>query len=376
MEQKIRYQKIRTVTINGLIVNIFLSIVKLISGWLGNSRALLADGIHSLSDLISDAIVLLASKWSSDNPDREHPYGHGRIETLASVFVGSSLFVVAIFMLLDATKKLMAATSIKTPDTYTLAIAFLSILIKELLYQYTIKIAQKINSPLLKANAWHHRTDAISSIIVLIGIGGALAGMNWLDSVAAIIVSFLIGRVGWELVSEGLRELIDTSIEEEKLEKIRKTIQSFEGVNSLHKLKTRYMGPKILVDVHILVNAKLSVSEGHQIAETVRQTLLDKFEEIDDVMIHIDPENDECKSVSTNLPLRNELLELLKNSWTDIVQPEDIKNITLHYYKGKIIVDIFLPMSSYQNDIDFKDILHQRIKNQEDIQTINIFYYD
>ena len=373
-----RYTTIRNVTFIGIIGNILLSFIKLVFGWLGNSQALIADGIHSLSDLISDAVVLVAAKWSSEKADDEHPYGHGRIETLAAVVVGGILIFVAILMLLDAAQRLWEAQYLLIPTTLSLVIAFLSIVIKEALFQYTIVAANKLRSPMLKANAWHHRTDAVSSVIVFLGIIGTFAGFMWLDAVAAIGVSFMIAHVGWELAWRGLQELIDTAMDTEKVAQIEHKIKTIDGVRTLHMLRTRYMGSHALVDVHLLVNPRISVSEGHQIAETVRQGLIQDFEEISEVMVHVDPENDEECAVRIDLPTREQLIEQLKQCWSDTVSSDHIERITLHYLGGKITVEVVLPLSIV-NDLaaaqQLNTILCEQAKTQTCIRQVHISFH-
>ncbi len=371
-----RYTTIRNVTVIGIIGNVLLSIIKLIFGWLGNSYALIADGIHSLSDLISDAVILIAAKWSTEQADDEHPYGHGRIETLATVIVGGILIFVAILMLFDAGQRLWQAENLFIPTTLSLIIAFLSIVIKEALFQYTMIIAKKLRSPMLKANAWHHRTDAISSIVVFLGIIGTLAGFVWLDAVAAIGVSFMIAHVGWELAWRGLQELIDTALDAEKVTEIEHKIKAIDGVRTLHLLRTRYMGSQALVDVHLLVNPRISVSEGHQIAETARQTLIEQFEEISEVMVHIDPENDEKYEVRIDLPSRKQLIEQLKQCWKDLILLDEIEQIILHYLGGKISVDVVLPMpQTIEQAQQLREKLSKKAEAETCIRHVRILFH-
>lgn len=337
-----RYIAIRNVTIIGVVVNVLLSVIKLIFGWLGQSQALIADGLHSLSDLISDAVILIAAKWSSQQADEKHPYGHGRIETLATVIVGSILILVAILMLLDAGHRLWEVEYLFKPTLLSLIIALVSIIVKEVLFQYTMLVAKRVHSPMLQANAWHHRTDAISSIIVFIGILGTFAGVTWLDAVAAIGVSVMIAHVGSDLVWRGLSELIDTALDEEKVITIEQKILAIDGVRAAHELRTRQMGANALVDVHVLVNPYISVSEGHQIAERVRQTLIQEIEEVTEVMVHIDPENDEQHLLVLNLPPRNIVAANLLNIWADLIKNKQIEQLTLHYLGSKISVELVL----------------------------------
>lgn len=329
----------------GAIINLLLAIAKLVVGYIGHSQALIADGLHSLSDLISDGVVLMATHHSHHEADEEHPYGHARFETLGTIILGLLLIAVAVGIGFDASVRMLDGETMQVPATITLWIAAASILSKELLYHYTVIIARKVNSKLLAANAWHHRSDAVSSIVVFVGIGAAMMGWPMLDSIAALIVALMIARIGWELSYHSVQELVDRALEPDIVNDIRDTIINVDGVRALHMLRTRRMGHNALVDVHILVNSKLSVSEGHQISEAVECELTSRFEEINDVTVHIDPEDDEdtpnsCK----HLPLRSEITAELQRCWQDIPEAEHILDLTLHYLDGKVNVDVLLPL--------------------------------
>ena len=330
----------------GIIVNLVLSIGKLIVGFLGHSQALIADGLHSLSDLISDGLVLLATHHSSVDADEDHPYGHARYETVATIALGVLLIAVGIGICIDAIHRLINPEHLLIPSAMTLWIAGLSIASKEGLYQYTAFVARKVKSKLLHANAWHHRSDAISSIVVFIGITGAMMGWPMLDALAAVVVAIMIINIGWGLSHHSIQELVDTALEPETVDAIKAHILSIDGVLECHMLRTRRMAHNALVDVHILVDSKLSVSEGHQISEAVEYSLISNFDDINDVTVHIDPEDDEhtpnsCK----DLPLRKELLAELKQNWAEIPETSHIRELTLHYLDGKINIDIKLPIS-------------------------------
>jgi cation diffusion facilitator family transporter len=334
----------------GVFVNITLAVSKLLVGFIAQSHALIADGFHSFSDLISDAMVLLATKHSTQDADEDHPYGHARYETIATIGVGIFLIAVAAGIAIDAIQRLLSTESISAPASLALWIAAFSIFCNEFLYQYTIRVARNIKSKLLEANAWHHRTDSISSIVVFVGIAGAIIGLPILDDVAAAVVSLMIAKIGWDLSRQSIQELVDTALEPEILEAIKKRIKNIDGVQELHMLRTRRMGHNALVDVHILVNSRLSVSEGHQISEAVEFSLIKHFDEINDVTVHIDPEDDEhtpnsCK----DLPLRTRIIAELKASWGNIPQVREIEDITLHYLDGQVIVGITLPLDSIDN---------------------------
>lgn len=340
-----------TATWWGLIVNLILSIGKLIFGFIGHSQALIADGIHSLSDLISDGLVLLATHHANTEADEDHPYGHARYETFATVTLAVLLIAVGLGIGIDAISHLMDAENIAVPSMITLWVAGISIASKEALFQYTMIVARRVKSRLIEANAWHHRSDAISSIVVFVGIAGAMWGYPMLDAVAAIIVAVMICKVGWELGHSAFQELVDTGLEPEVLEKIQETIHGIHGVNQLHMLRTRRMGHNALVDVHILVSPRLSVSEGHQISEAVEYALIERFDEINDVTVHIDPEDDEnTENSCKHLPLRNRVMEELFTHWKDIPEHKEIISTTLHYLDGSINIELVLPLSILNDD--------------------------
>jgi cation diffusion facilitator family transporter len=377
-----RSREIRKVTLIGSAVDLLLGIAKIIGGMISSSQALIADGIHSLSDLATDVIVLYAMKHSAREADAEHPYGHGRIETLATVVLGISLLAVSVGIALDAIDRLFNTERLLNPGVLALFIAIISVLAKEAIYHYSMVIARKYRSNLLKANAWHSRSDSISSIIVVIGVLGSMAGLNYLDAIAAVGVAFMIAKIGWDLSLHSLRELIDTGLEPERVEAIRETILAVDGVQSLHVLRTRRMGSDALVDVHIQVNPRLSVSEGHHISETVRAQLIKQIDEVADVMVHIDPEDDEVVAKSMHLPLRQVILNKLKVEASAIrgmmtIRDEDI---TLHYLDGKIHIDLVLPFTLLENEpvearkriaTQFDDVA-DRI---EDVESIQVSYH-
>jgi cation diffusion facilitator family transporter len=339
-----RQREISKVTLWGVIINLVLAVTKLVGGVIGQSQALIADGLHSFSDLASDAMVFIAARHASVEADEEHPYGHARFETIATVALAVLLIIVGIGICYDALLKVISDETPAMPDMFTLWIAAFSIASNEGLYHYTKHTGNKIRSNLLLANAWHHRSDAISSIVVLIGIAGTQMDMPKLDAFAALVVAVMIVRIGFKLGYDSVQELVDASLEPETVDKIRETILSHEDVRELHMLRTRRMGHNALVDVHILVAPRLSVSEGHHIAEHVEKTLKDKFDEVNDVTVHIDPENDEQEACSMHLPLRSEVIIALKKEWAKSPELDVIEDVTMHYLAGKIAVEACMPI--------------------------------
>ncbi len=364
MEYSLEQRKLmtRNITLWGVLVNLVLAVAKIIGGVAGYSAALLADGIHSLSDLASDGMVLLAARHAGEDADDDHPYGHARFETLTTVALGVLLILVGIGIAWEAIEKLVSDSKTEIPMAYTLYIAAASIVSKEVLYHMTKRVGLRIRSKMLEANAWHHRTDAISSIVVLIGIAGAIQGIPELDAYAALVVAIMVMKIGGELAWQSLMELVDTALEPELLEQIKQKILSIPEVREMHMLRSRRMGHNALVDVHILVAPNLSVSEGHHISEAVERVLIDNFEEINDVTVHIDPEDDLQKASCGHLPLRNELLDTLRRNWSQVPEFGAIDDVVLHYLDGCIRVEATLPLSTPGDMAELRS-LQQRFRD-------------
>ena len=340
-----RYAIIRRVTLVGAGVDLVLALGKIVGGFAAHSQSLVADGVHSLSDLVTDLLVLLAARLARAKPDAEHPYGHERIETAATVALGVVLILIGAGIAFDAFRRLFHPEELPIPAWWAMAIAAVSVGFKEGVYHYTMRAAKRFRSKLLEANAWHARSDAASSIVVIIGVGGTLLGLGYLDAIAAVIVAWMIGRMGYRLARQSVEELIDTGLDPGQVESIRAALMEVDGVRDLHMLRTRQMGPKALVDVHILLDdPKLSVSEGHQISETARAELIRKFHDIEDVTVHIDPEDDEEVAQGRHLGLRGEVEARLRAAWADVPEAGSIRRITLHYLDGRIEVEVELPL--------------------------------
>ena len=336
-----RYRATRRVTWVGVCANLALAAVKIVAGLLGQSQALVADGVHSLSDLVTDAVVLLAARHAAREADTDHPYGHGRIETAATVFVGILLLGTAALLGERAVTSL-ADPALAAPGALTLAVALGSVAAKEALFRYTRAIARRIRSRLVEANAWHHRSDALSSVVVAAGIGGALGGLVTLDAVAAIVVAVMVAKVGWDLIWQSLRELVDTGLDDEALADLRREALAVDGVKQAHTLRSRWMGSSVLLDLHIQVSPRISVSEGHRIAEAVRLSLMHRLTRLGDVMVHVDPEDDTDGGPSNALPQRTELVGRLWRGWTGLAGMARIENLTLHYLGGRVHLRVTL----------------------------------
>ena len=271
-----------------VVVNIFLSIGQILIGIFSKSQGLVADGIHTLSDLVADFIVLVANRHSQKAPDDAHPYGYLRFENAASFILGLILFIVGVGMLWTATHKILHPEQIPKVHSIALWIAITALICKELLFRYMLSIAKKVKSSLLIANAWHARSDAASSFVVALGIIGNLAGYPILDPIAALIVGLMIAKMGFEFSWTGLHDLMDKSANEDEIAAIKATLLKKDGILGLHQLRTRKMGDMIIVDVHLEVSGEQSVKEGHRIAVEARNEVL-KNHNVIDVVTHIDP---------------------------------------------------------------------------------------
>lgn len=337
------YALARRVTVNGAYLDLILGAVKIVVGWTAHSQALIADGIHSLSDLATDFLVLMAARHGSRAADEHHPYGHDRIETAASVLLASALAIVALGITWDALSRLLSGDPLPVPGVIALAVAAASAALKEGIYWYTIHAARKLGSRLLEANAWHSRSDAMSSLVVMAGVGGALIGFPWADAVAAIGVSAMILKVAWSIGGEGLRELIDTGLDKEELVRIRDTVLAVDGVRDMHELRTRRMGSGVLADMHVHVASAVSVSEGHRIGDEVYKRLRREFDYLTDVVVHVDCEDDTTGHPSSELPLRREIERQVQEAVRDVFGTSDVfRRLTLHYLGGKIHLELWL----------------------------------
>lgn len=369
MRQQERYRLAKRITIIGAISNAFLGLIKLIGGIIYHSHALAADGLHSFSDLVTDLMVLFASKYGSQEADESHPYGHERIETAATLLLALLLVLAGVGIGWDSLNEILHPSNDK-PGWFALPIVVLSIVANEILYHWTHHVGKRIQSPLIIANAWHHRSDAASSIVVFLGLLGAMLGFAYLDAMAAIIVALMIVKMGISYGWGSVKELIDTAVDPETLKKIEQTIQAVHGVERIHQLRSRLMGGDILIDVHILVAPYISVSEGHYIAQHVHRAILKQLERVKDVTVHVDPEDDEVNCPSLHLPSRatmqEKFINKLQHDYPGLV------NWTLHYLDGKMTIDLIFN----QEQADWQ-LLHERISNdlssQKNIAAVRLF---
>jgi cation diffusion facilitator family transporter len=271
--------------------NVSLVVFKLWAGFAANSQALIADGFHSLSDLFSDFVVLLGLKWGRKAEDADHPFGHARIETISSMVIGLTLIVVGVGITYSAIRSIYLHNP-SNPGLLAIYAAAISIVLKEILFWYTIRVGRRLRSLAVIGNAWHHRTDAFSSVAVLIGVGATYVKPEWhlADSYAALVVTFFIVKVGINLVWSAFRELSDTAPDREALAQIRERSIRIDGVRQVHDLRARYSGSQIFVEIHIVVDPDMTVRQGHDIARQVKATLLGEFADVTHVIVHVDPE--------------------------------------------------------------------------------------
>lgn len=376
MTPKQRARTILTVSLISATVNSVLALLKIMIGKIGHSQALIADGAHSFSDLISDALVYLAARASGQEPDPEHPYGHQRIETIATVVVAIILIAVSMGILYDAVLRFVHPELHVLPSMWVVIAAIVSIFANEALFWYSKKSGEKIKSTLLVSNAWHNRSDAFVSIIVLLSVIGTKSGLPWLDGVGAVVIALLILKMGGKMIWQSTKELIDTGVDETMLDQIKQTITSACGVVSLHQLRTRLHGEHIFVDCHIIVDPTISVSEGHHIGDLVHQALMTNVPAVKDVTVHIDPEDDEKNRPSIHLPNREEVKKLINNNCKDLPFYNQLIKINLHYLAGELTVELYFPVSIL-NEINANAIIEQyqtKLSSSKNITHIKLLF--
>ena len=328
-------------------VNTLLTLVQIVVGFLAHSQSLVADGMHSLSDLVCDFLVLIASHHSKNPADEGHPYGHGRVETAASFVLGAILVATGGAIMVAAAIKLQNIENLPSVTPLALWVAGIALVTKELLFRYMLSVGERLRSPMLIANAWHARSDAASSLVVAIGIGANLMGFVYADSVAAILVGFMIVRMGVVFAWDAFQELIDAGLSIEEVDSIRQTLIDTPGVESLHELRTRRMAHRALVDAHILVDPRISVSEGHSIAERARGRILKSHPAVSDVLVHVDPEDDiDHDSNAQRMPAREILLTHLSPLLDALPEPQ---RVIFHYIGGKVEAEVYLPHDFFEN---------------------------
>ena len=351
-------------------INLLLTILQVVGGFFAHSQALMADGLHSLSDFVADLLVLFANRHGNRHADANHPYGHARVETAATLILGVFLAALGVGLLVAAAIRLQHPVALRAVSPLGLAIAIFALIAKESMFRYMLAVALRVRSQMLVANAWHARSDAASSLVVVVGIAGNLMGYTFLDLVAAAVVGVMIAHMGGKLALEALAELIDTGLDAEEVEAIRATLLKTPGVLGLHELRTRKMADNALVDAHILVDPKISVSEGHYIAETARHAVLNAHPVLD-VMVHIDPEDDMQIVHNAKLPDRPVLLAQLAER---LGGSQLLNNrVIFHYLDGRVDAELYLP-AEYPAEIKtLQARCNQLVHNDPLFRTIQIY---
>lgn len=328
------------VTIIGMVLDAILGVIKVVAGGLFHSQALLVDGIHSFTDVVSDLVVLVVMKLSRQAPDQGHPYGHQRIETMGTMILGSVLIAVGAALAWDNLLRVLEGKDLMVPGWPVLVAALVSILSKEWIYRYTRRAGESIRSDLIIANAWHSRTDAFSSVIVLLSTVGAMLGLVWLDAVAAVVIAVIVARIGWKFTWDSVQELVDTGLSPEQTDRLRTIACQTDGVRDVHELRSRRMGHDIFLDVHLVVRPEISVSEGHQIGMKVVAGMQQELDNLVDINFHIDAENDEKGTpTSGSLPSREEIRTTLDQHLPALPHQSRMR---LHYLKNHVHLEIFL----------------------------------
>ncbi|MCH1527318.1 MAG: cation diffusion facilitator family transporter [Candidatus Poseidoniaceae archaeon] len=342
----------RKVTIVGAIVNVLLAGLKAFVGILTSSASLIADAIHSISDLVSDMVVYVAILFGSREADENHQYGHRRYETLALFVVGIMIIIAGIGLGYEMINRIQDSDDWTSPGQFALLAAAASIIVKELLYHYTIRAGNKFNHALLQANAVHHRTDALSSLVVLIGLLASEFGFTVGDLAAALVVSFMLTRVGLKIVYEALLEVSEAGVDSQTFALMEKTIKETDGVIDMHLLRTKTIGGEIFAESHAQVNPYLSVTQGHEIAHRIVERVENVVPALKELTVHIDPEDDELES--PELPNCSHLEKQIRDIWSTHHESSDLLAVTLHILHAG--VEVVLRVSSKLEDSTFQNI--------------------
>lgn len=326
MTSKTALKAVKYTTVVSVFTNAAISLIKIIVGFITQSTALIADGAHSFADMISDFFTYIMVNIAHTEPDEDHPYGHGKFETIGTLFMAILLAGTAFFIGKSAITSLIYGEGTLENIPLAALAAFLSIISNEGLYWYCKYWGEKSNSTLIIANAWHHRSDSLSSIAVLIGIGLTFAGYNFADDVAALFITVLLVKMSYKIGRSAFNELVETAVEPELQKEMKQIIKNTQGSLGCHRLRARRIGTKILVDAHVDVDSYISVGEGHAISEDVEYSLKQSFEDISDVTVHIDPKNIWQKPLSPLLA-RSHIKEIIEKALE-----QQNKNIQLHRF--------------------------------------------
>ena len=360
------------VTWLGLVANLILALAKGFIGIIANSSALIADAGHSVSDLLSDGITLWAVRMSGIPKDKNHPYGHGKFETVGTFIIALLLIFTGIGVAWHVFNKIDAP---QVPGIIALWMAGIAIIVKEALFHVTRMVGRRTGSRILLANAWHHRSDAISSVAALVGIGGAQWGVPLMDPIAGMLVAGLIIKTGIDIGYESIRELTDETVEEEILIELEQIMSGIEGVDHYHEMRARRMGPHLLVDLHIQVDSVMSISAAHQVAERVRLGILEKVPAVNEVLVHVDAEDDffgeEGSGLPNNIVLmrpQSEIESDVKKMLAQIPEILGITHIYCHFLNQKLTVQVNILLDS---DMRIKDAQKIAAVARRKIEEIN-----
>jgi len=347
-----RSRRIQQVTLVAMATNLILSVLQVVIGIMGNAFSLVVDAVHTFSDLLTDGLVLLAARKGADPADDEHPYGHERFETVVSLFLGMVLVAVGAGFLWSAGARIQSADALPPLHAIALWMALFTLVAKELLFRFSLAASRRLSSRMLEANAWHARTDAASSLVVAIGIGGGLLGYRFIEPLAAALVGFMIVRMGLSLAYAAIRELVDTAVSKELVAKIQKTIEETPGVIDGHELRTRRMAHRVLCDAHVQVDPRITVSEGHYIAEKVRRRVCNAHPQVHDVLVHVDAEDDldHLELPMTQVPDRATLVARVREILGEALPAPD--RVLVHYLGGRVEIEVFFPLSVLTSGID------------------------
>jgi cation diffusion facilitator family transporter len=334
----------KKVTWLGFAANLILALAKGFIGIIANSSALIADAGHSVSDLFSDGITLWAVRMSGIPKDENHPYGHGKFETVGTFLIALLLLFTGVGVAWHVFNKMDAP---EVPETIALWMAGIAIIVKEALFHVTRMVGRRSGSRILLANAWHHRSDAISSVAALVGIAGAQWGVPLMDPIAGMLVAGLIIKTGIDIGYESIRELTDENVEEEVISELNKIMSGIEGVDHYHEMRARRMGPHLLVDLHIEVDSMMSISAAHQVAERVRLGILEKLPAVNEVLVHVDAEDDffgeEGSELSQKIVLMRPQSEIENDVTKKLAEIHEIQGIThiyCHFLNQKLTVQV------------------------------------
>ncbi len=356
---------IKKVSLVSALVNFLLAAFKVIIGHIGFSQALIADGIHSLSDLLTDGLVMLTAKMGQEHPDHDHPYGHRRIETIGTIVIAILIIVIAVGLAADSLSKIHHQSH-TLPSLWVLVVAAFSVVANEGLFRYLMYHSKRIRSSLLESNAWHNRSDVYVSLIVLVGAAMQYAGLHYIDLIASFLVAAMIFKMGASMIMRCVRELIDTAADPETQAIITDIIENTPGVLGIHHLRTRLHSGDILLDAHLQVKNTLTVSEGHLIGDRVMHALYHAIDHVVDITIHIDAEDDDHISPETimNLPTREQIIDHLKAHQNKLTHLARLIDFYLHYEDGSCRIELIFPSSlRIKNTIDllkeYDDVLSQ-----------------